>query len=71
MGDVVYLGRTLMTAEEAREANIGQAREQKAAHLAGSRWHLRQLISAMRVAHGDGVAKMSLLEVANEFWPNG
>lgn len=71
MGNVIYLGRKLMTAEEAEEANIGKAREQKAAHLAGSRWHLRQLVSAMRVAHGDGVAKMSLLEVANEFWPEG
>ena len=64
-------GRKLMTEAECRAANIGNAREQKAADLAGARWQLRTLVTRLRCVHGDGVAKMVMMEVANQLWPDG
>jgi len=78
MGNVIKIGRPhghdksvrLITKEEVTERDDVIREAMLAADLTSSRHQLRQVIRHVRVAHGDGVAKCLLLEVATEFWPD-
>lgn len=67
MTNIITIGRPFGFGKHDRE----EVERQKAVHLSSSKFQLRQVIGSMRVLHGDGATKATLLEIAKEFWPEG